>query len=201
MRFSFSISHVPGKELTIADTLSRAPVSTATAADRQLQSEATSYVNWVMDNLPATERCLNEIREHQENDPVCQNLVEFCKYGWPEKRTLSTDLKPYFSISAEISVVSGLLMRGSRIIIPPTLRETMLEKLHSSHQGITKCRERARESVWWPGLSKQLEDRVHKCPECVKAQTQRAQPLKPTPLPHLPWQVVASDLFEWKQAT
>ena len=201
MRFSFSISHVPGKELTIADTLSRAPVSTATAADQQLQSEATSYVNWVVDNLPATERRLNEIREHQENDSVCQNLVEFCKYGWPEKRTLSTDLKPYFSISAEISVVSGLLMRGSRIIIPPTLRETMLEKLHSSHQGITKCRERARQSVWWPGLSKQLEDRVHKCPECVKAQTQRAQPLKPTPLPQLPWQVVASDLFEWRQAT
>ena len=28
MRFNFTISHVPGKELTIADALSRAPVST-----------------------------------------------------------------------------------------------------------------------------------------------------------------------------
>ncbi len=29
MRFSFSVSHVPGKDLAIADALSRAPVSSA----------------------------------------------------------------------------------------------------------------------------------------------------------------------------
>lgn len=70
-------------------------------------------------------------------------------------------------ISLEISVVNSLLLCRSRIIIPPTLKETMLEKLHSSHQGVTKCRERARQSVWWPGLPKELEDRVHKCPDWV----------------------------------
>ena len=48
-------------------------------------------------------------------------------------------------------------MRGARIIIPPSLRQDVLEKLHSGHQGITKCHLRARQLVWWPGLSKQLE--------------------------------------------
>ena len=37
MRFQFTIGHVPGKELTIADALSRAPVSKASAADELLQ--------------------------------------------------------------------------------------------------------------------------------------------------------------------
>ena len=59
----------------------------------------------------------------------------------------------------------------------------------------------ASQSVWWPGLSKQLEEMVQNCQECIKAQRQRPQPLTPTTLPHLPWQKVASDLFVWKQAT
>ena len=36
MRFQFTISHVPGKELTIADALSRAPASTSTESDELL---------------------------------------------------------------------------------------------------------------------------------------------------------------------
>jgi len=58
----------------------------------------------------------------------------------------------------------------------------------------------ARQSIWWPGLSKELEQRVRNCPECLKAQKQRPQPLTLTPLPTLPWEKVGSDLFEWKGA-
>ena len=165
MRFDFTISHVPGNELSIADALSRAPVSTSSAVDQSLQSETTAYVNLVVKSIPATEKRLQEIREHQEKDPVCQKLSEFCKSGWPEKRTLSADLKPYFCISAQLSIANGLLLRGKRIIVPPPLRKTLLDKLHSGHQGITKCRERARQSVWWPGLSSQLEELVRDCQE------------------------------------
>ena len=42
---------------------------------------------------------------------------------------------------------------------------------------------------------------VKSCPECIKFQSQRAEPMKPTPLPELPWQRVATDLFEWQKAT
>ena len=35
----------------------------------------------------------------------------------------------------------------------------------------------------------------------MKAQAQRAQPLTPSPLPELPWQRVATDLFQWKDST
>ena len=202
MRFQFTIGHVPGKDLTIADTLSRAPSSAPSADDEFLQREATSYVDQVMRHLPATEQRLAEIRECQEADGVCQQIVEYCQSGWPrKKKALPPEVKPYFSVSAELSVQNGLLLRGSRIVIPPTLREKLLDKLHSGHQGITKCRQLARQSIWWPGLAKQLEQLVQSCQECLKAQQQRPQPLNSTPLPTLPWQKVASDLFEWKQFT
>lgn len=201
MRFDFTISHVPGNELTIADALSRAPVSTSSEADQSLQSETTAYANLVVESIPATEKRLQEIRELQEKDTVCQKLAEFCRSGWPEKRMLSDDLKPYFCVSVQLSIANCLLLRGKRIIVPPPLRKILLEKLHSGHQGITKCRERARQSIWWPGLSKQLEELVLNCPECLRAQRQRPQPLTPTPLPQLPWQKVATDLFDWKQET
>ena len=79
------------------------------------------------------------------------------------------------------------------------MRLEILDKIHTCHQGITKCRERARQSVWWPGLSRQLEELVKNCITCVKAQKQRAQPLVTTTFPELPWQKVATDLFEWRK--
>ena len=88
-------------------------------------------------------------------------------------------------------------MRGARIIIPPSLRQDVLEKLHSGNQGITKCRLRATQSVWWPGLSKQLEKLVSNCPVCCRVRIQHAEPLMPSKFPDLPWQKVASDLFVW----
>ena len=77
----------------------------------------------------------------------------------------------------------------------------MLDRIHTGHQGITKCRERARQSIWWPGLSKQLEEMVKCCTECCKTQTQRFEPLIPSCLPELPWQKIGTDLFEWNQNT
>lgn len=104
-------------------------------------------------------------------------------------------------MAAELSIADGVLMRGNRIIIPPPLRQEMLSKIHTGHQGITKCRERARQSVWWPGISTELENLVKSCPACCKAQKQRAQPLITATLPELPWQKVGTDLFQWKQRT
>jgi len=200
MRFRFTISHVPGKNLTIADVLSRVPESSPSAADKALQQETTSYVNLIRDNLPATEKRLHKIRQHQEADLVCQKIMQFCCSGWPHKNSLPPEVMPYYPVSEELMVENSLLLRGGWIVIPPPLRKTLLDKIHCSHHGIKKCREMARQSIWWPGLSKELEQRVRNCPECLKAQKQRLQPLTSTPLPTLPWEKVGSDLFEWKGA-
>ena len=139
MRLQFSISHVPGKELVIADTLSRAPAADPTPAEERLQKETKVFINTILTNLPATEERIDTIKELQLQDPVCQHISVYCQSGWPSKHSLSASLKPYFAVAAELSNTDGLLMRGSRILISPSLRQEMLTRIHSSHQGITKC--------------------------------------------------------------
>ena len=129
---------------------------------------------------------------------MCNQIKRYCREGWPSKQEVAGAVQPYYSVSAEISIANGLLLRGSRIIIPASMRLSMLDKVHTGHQGITKCRERARQSIWWPGLSRQLDELVKNCLECSKAQKQRAQPLITSSFPELPWQIFATDLFEWK---
>jgi len=87
---------------------------------------------------------------------------------------------------------------GDRVIIPSALRLDVLAKIYAGHQGVQKCRERAKSGAWWPGLSKQIEDLVRECPTCIKTKVNRAEPMIPSKLPVRPWQKVATDLFDWK---
>ena len=72
----------------------------------------------------------------------------------------------------------------------------VLDNIDTGHQGIQKCRERAKSGVKWPGLSKQIEDLVRECPTCTKVN--RAEPMFPSKLPERPWQKGATDLFHCK---
>lgn len=53
-------------------------------------------------------------------------------------------------------------------------------------------------SVWWPGLSRELEEVVRSCSKCLKERQQSPEPLIPSTFPTLPWQRVATDMFDWK---
>jgi len=93
-RFRFSIYHVPGKSLIVADMLSRAPLDGVTDSDRILQEDADAFVNLTVQSLPATEHRLEDIRQHQQQDEECQLLVHYCQAGWPNKRKLPDKMRP-----------------------------------------------------------------------------------------------------------
>ena len=52
------------------------------------------------------------------------------------------------------------LLRGTRVIVPPSLRGKVLDQLHDGHPGIVRMKSLARQYVWWPGLDADLEARV-----------------------------------------
>ena len=198
MRFQFTATHIPGSDLKITDTLSQAPLQEVTETDRQLQKDTDAYVAQVIEGMPATPRRLQEIHQAQEEDSIFQQLMLFCREGWPHHSKLKGNFKLYKPVADELSVQSGLLLRGSRIVIPTALQKEILVKFHTGHLGITKCQERVKQSVWWPRIGKHIEEEVQKCLVCSQFWQQNVEPLLPTNFPDYPWQKVAADLFTWK---
>ena len=76
---------------------------------------------------------------------------------------LLQELHPYWNFRDELSVKDGLVTKSSRLLIPSTLRWKTLEQIHEGHQGIEKCKLKARESVFWPGISDDIWEAVEKC--------------------------------------
>ena len=86
-------------------------------------------------------------------------------------------------------------------MVPTSLQLDTLDRLHCGHQGMTKCRSLVRTCVWWPGLSKQLEDLVSKCITCQKVLPEHVEPLLPSSFPKRPWERLGMDLFYFNRDT
>ena len=183
-----------------ADTLSRAPLAeTQTTQDKELQEDAEVFLNSIVTNLPISDVRLRQLREEQQKDPVCSELMTYVIEGWPESAKIKGQAKLFVPFQAELTVLNGILFRGSRLVIPDSMQNDILMRIHDGHQGIVKCRDRARSSVWWPRMSKQIEEFVRNCTTCAKDQKNCAEPLMTTPFPSRPWQRIATDLFELRK--
>ena len=199
MRFHFKeISHVPGKKMYIADALSRLQTQHADPQPTIADDDMTAHIASVITGFPASDTRLQQIIEAQEEDPVCRQIKAYCSEGWPDKHSVNDAMKPYWSTRGELTVVQNILLKGTRIVIPSSMRLEILDKIHEGHQGIAKCREHAKSSVWWPGLSREIQDLVQQCRTCALHRDNKPEPLIATPWPDRPWQIVATDLFQMK---
>ena len=96
-------------------------------------------------------------------------------------------------VQGELTIQQGLLMKGVRLVVPVDMRLAMLDKLHEGHQGVVKCRARTQCSVWWPGLSRQLEELVRNCTTCAKEHSNSAEPMIASDARLRPRQKVGTD--------
>ena len=177
LRFDFTVPHVPGKSLITPEALSRAPVEQKDGQSGT-EEEIDLYVQHVLASLPASNTQLERIKENQVEDEVCQKLKQYCSEGWPDRTRVPGALKPYWLVQDELSDVHGLLLKAERIVIP-----TSLDRIHEGHQGVTKCRERAKRALWWPGLSRQIEDLVKQCRKCTERIINKKEPMIPGVIP------------------
>ena len=191
-RFSYSIVHVPGKLMYTADTLSRSLLKSDIS---ELQEIAETFIDACVAHLPASNTRLDEYREAQAADPICSRLIGYCQQGWPTKNNIDIPIGPYWKVRSELSIHNKLLLHGKQIVVPKSLQQETLSKIHQGHQGIERCRLRAKSSVWWPGISQQIKHLIEQCPVCVRNSTPKSQPLIPSELPDYPWQRVGTDLF------
>lgn len=86
------------------------------------------------------------------------------------------------------------MLRGTRIVIPATLREELLKCAHEGHPGISLMKRRLRAKVWWPKIDQSVEAFVKKCFGCtITSAPDKPEPMKRAELPSKPWQHLAMD--------
>ena len=187
--YNFTLMYKPGSSIPIADALSRIPMD-----DKQKPS--VEHINNIF-FLPVSNERLAQFRDATARDHALLLLKETILQGWPEQRDLlSPLLLPYYSYRDELVAHDGLILRGDRLLVPMSLRLMIKKRLHAGHMGINSCLRRARELVFWPGMSRDIREFIGSCDICAShALKQSAQPLSMHSTPNRPWERIACDLL------
>ena len=148
-------------------------------------------------HLSVTKERLIDFQQKTKDDAASQQLKQTIQLGWPDSRdAVPAEIRAFHNYRDDLSVQCDILFRGNRVIVPTVMRSEMLKKIHASHIGIESCLRRAREILYWPGMSAAIKDHVSACGICNSFQTEHPkQPLMPQKVPDRPWQKVAVDLF------
>lgn len=78
----------------------------------------------------------------------------------------TNDYCPYRNVFDQLNIDQGVVLLGSRVIVPTSLRGKILKVLHEEHMGIGKTKALARSYVWWPRMDDEIELMIKSCFSC-----------------------------------
>ncbi|UYV73923.1 K02A2.6-like, partial [Cordylochernes scorpioides] len=193
MRFQISLKFTPGKNMFVADHLSRDPLKDE--VDTSYLEGQTESVHML---LVTTDEKIKRLQKETHGDHTLIQLIEYAKNGWPKYKTKVCDeAKPYWQFQDEIHVSDGIVYKGNCILVPSTLRKEILQVVHSSHQGIAASKEKARSAFYWPGMITQVENEVEKCRTCQEYSRKNPEESRIAhEIPEFPWEKIAVDFME-----
>ena len=208
LKYPVEVIYKPGSKMFISDTLSRASLPNASVREApdylifnlQAEDAIRREIEEVKSEVFVTDERIQMIQEETQKDPTMQTLLNVVMQGWPsDKADVPLCIQDYWLYRDELAAQDGLALRGTRIIIPSSLRKTMTERAHAAHLGIQYTVNTAREIMYWPLMHRDLTEAVQSCNVCQETQdAQGKEPMMSYPLSQHPWQVVASDCFELK---
>ena len=201
MRFSPKIEYVQRKYQVTTDALSRATTGSQDVDEVMFVEDVEDFTKETLKFIPASMQKLKEISEAQDADKDCADVKQLCRDGLPAYLHDSPSLQPYFEKRAHLTLHKGLLIYDDRIVIPKTMRLKMLNKIHQGHLGITKCHARAREAVWWPGISSSIAEMIKNCFTCAKIRQTPKEPLMVSSYPSRPLGKSRNGFFELEGIT
>ncbi|XP_065178538.1 uncharacterized protein K02A2.6-like [Sycon ciliatum] len=187
-----------GSDHAFPDALSRHPVRDPCPEDELGEDSSSQSIRACLQEDSGNLR-FHQLRSAAHADPDYQRLVQYIMTGFPEKKSqMPESLQPYWNGHEHLSIDNDLVMKGPRLLIPTALRQHVLSDLHASHQGLTRTKSRARQIVFWPSISSDIERVIRSCDQCrLYGASQPKEPLRcEDRTPSLPFQHTSTDLFE-----
>ena len=160
-------------------------------------------VHHITQSVPISKTRLQELRLATQSNATLHSLTKTVHEGWPQsKKDCPEQLLDFWSFRQEISKEDGLLYKNQRLIVLQSKRLETLKVLHLGHYAVDKMQLRALETVYWPGINKDILKQYQSCCKtCIKhSKSQRYEQWQSHPTPELPWHMVATDLFEIKNS-
>ena len=195
--YNFTVRYIPGPKNLLADCLSQLGDQKDTIRLPKL------HVYQISHQLPARSDRLQELWQATQADNELALLKHMIMSGWPSTiKEILQALYPYWTFCEELSIEDGLILKGTRIVIPNKKCKTILNQIHDSHLGLKKCKLRAMQSIYLPGINDQLKQFVLNCQLCLKYS--RSKKKQDTNLalgqeiPLFPWTKLATDLFHFE---
>ncbi|XP_015749500.1 PREDICTED: uncharacterized protein K02A2.6-like [Acropora digitifera] len=157
-------------------------------------SRVDAYINFVTTYVVPPAVTLQEVKDATAADETLQNLARvITNQRWHE---VGKDVSQYQQIKLELSISNGVILRGTRIVVPEKVQSQMVMLAHSGHQGIVKTKRFLRDSVWFPGIDKKVEELVKGCVPCQATNHDpkpASESLQMSPLPQGPSQELSMD--------
>ena len=106
-----------------ADTLSRAYLN-------------ETIINTELLDINLVEEVISDVQLEKfatatKGDEVLSILQKVIVEGWPETRNQApAQVREYWNFRDELSVAKGLVLKGTKIVVPEVLRSEMLERTH-----------------------------------------------------------------------
>jgi hypothetical protein len=216
LRFQFRIVHIPGVRNFAADAVSRHPagdpiqlhlpddssvLSDILASVRTSEAEDSEVcVQFATPSQLIKSVTWDDLRLSTASDPTLIKLIDTIEDGFPNRREdLSPDLQPYFQFREKLTTFDGIILYNDRVVIPQSLRDSILTALHSAHQGVSQMCSRAESSFFWPGMTPAIIELRARCSSCNRmAPSQPSAPPTPPVPPAYPFQQIAADFFSFR---
>jgi len=143
------------------------------------------------------------VQTETQKDPVLQEIMPYVQQQvWPDTHKLPNHLQPYSSFKDELLYDEGCIFKGDKVLIPAVLQKKMAQKAHISHTSLNSSLQRARDTMFWIGMKRDIEDVVNSCSACkVYGPQQQRETLRPHEVPTHRWQKIGVDLFSYQNNT
>lgn len=189
-----SIVFTPGKEMLVADCLSRAPLNDPVEDDLNLSGLIHSITKRVCMSEENYKTCVEALQNDERYSRICKYVQE----GWPSYHKLDDLSQRFYKVKDELHFEENLLFKDHRLVIPTELQRAMCKWLHAPHMGIEKTLARARIHVYWPGMTQDIIETVKDCSTCeVFKRNNQKEPLVQDGKAEYPFHKVSVDIFEY----